>query len=188
MKKSNKGFTLVELIVVIAVLALLAVGAVMAIIGVQNNARNSTARSMATGLADHLNQVSTFDRDPIAGANNAALVTAARRAAAANTGGVSGWSTAPVAAPAGTPVANTAMITWRMYLLNERPATAAPWGTASPAPDYSFSLPSGVVWALIAETGAANGAAAGLGEGNLRYQVIPSNGIWVVHQFNAAAD
>jgi len=55
MKKLNKGFTLVELIVVIAVLALLAVVAVVAFRGVQQSARVEAAVNSANTLARHLN-------------------------------------------------------------------------------------------------------------------------------------
>jgi len=55
MKKTTKGFTMVELIIVIAVLALLAVGAVLAFQGVQRNARVTTNRTAAQNLVDQMN-------------------------------------------------------------------------------------------------------------------------------------
>lgn len=60
LKKANKGFTLVELIVVIAVLALLAVVAVVAFRGVQRNARIETAINNANTLVRYLNLVESL--------------------------------------------------------------------------------------------------------------------------------
>jgi prepilin-type N-terminal cleavage/methylation domain-containing protein len=80
MRKSNKGFTLVELIVVIGVLALLAVGAVLAFTNVQRNARIAAANSDAARLADALN---TFNSNAATGARirDAAGIAAAIPAA-----------------------------------------------------------------------------------------------------------
>jgi type IV pilus assembly protein PilA len=55
LSKSNKGFTLVELIVVIAILAVLAVIAVVAFTGLQSGAQSARNHADAVRVADHLN-------------------------------------------------------------------------------------------------------------------------------------
>jgi len=83
MKKLNRGFTLVELIVVIAVLALLAVGAVIAFQGIQTNARRS---------------ILSADTNSLVTALNAANATAAARGGALITGRAMGAGNIPAAA------------------------------------------------------------------------------------------
>lgn len=55
MKKSKKGFTLVELIVVIAIIAIIAAVAVPTTISYVNKAKLTTAASEAANLADSVN-------------------------------------------------------------------------------------------------------------------------------------
>lgn len=55
MKKSKKGFTLVELIVVIAIIAIIAAVAVPTTISYVNKAKLTTAASEASNLADSIN-------------------------------------------------------------------------------------------------------------------------------------
>lgn len=54
-KKSNKGFTLVELIVVIAILMILAVVGVMSFGGIMDSANEANERADARNLAQQLN-------------------------------------------------------------------------------------------------------------------------------------
>lgn len=50
--QSNRGFTIVELLIVIVIIAILAAISIVAYNGIQDRARNSTAKDIATQLAN----------------------------------------------------------------------------------------------------------------------------------------
>lgn len=168
-RKSNKGFTLVELIVVIAVLALLAIVAVVAFRNVQQSARQETAAANANSLARHLNlfnsvgplsatvvaveSTATADAD-IA---NPAGASARRAGAALEDDGIriNGWS-APV-----TDTANN--FTWSF----------APQGTTM---ESTLTLPGNVIIGLTSD------------EGYQRARVQFVNGVWVAQTSTGAGE
>ena len=78
-KKSNKGFTLVELIVVIAILAVLAVGAVVAYTNIASQAEEAALRADAVTVVKALNTYNAL------GANGLPITSAGTDAAAFTT-------------------------------------------------------------------------------------------------------
>jgi prepilin-type N-terminal cleavage/methylation domain-containing protein len=77
-KKTNKGFTMVELIVVIAVLLILAVIAVVVFSGIIENARRATIISDANTIARNLNTANSIATGSISNLNQNGLAAGTR--------------------------------------------------------------------------------------------------------------
>lgn len=56
LKKNNKGFTLIEIVIVIAIAALILVGVLLAVQGAQKNRRDSQRKNDASRIAAQLEQ------------------------------------------------------------------------------------------------------------------------------------
>jgi len=79
-KKSNKGFTLVELIVVIAILAVLAVGAVLAYQNIAAQATQAALRADAISVAKALNLYNGFAETKITDTTHVGVLAVDRAA------------------------------------------------------------------------------------------------------------
>lgn len=74
--KDQKGFTIVELLIVIVVIGILAAITIVAFNGIQERARNTTAKEAATSVSKKLQVAQTLDIALPADITNAATKTA----------------------------------------------------------------------------------------------------------------